>query len=173
MTVTTDTVGALDPVRERMLSGARIEADRILARAKARAAVTIDQSRKEAADAVALAAAAGRAQAAPAAAAERARGRERARSVLLGARRAAYDELRGQVLAAVAGLRDEPGYDRLAGRLAEMAARAAGPGATITAAPDGGIVARSGNVVVDCSLSRLAALAVETLGERVRALWTP
>lgn len=172
MTVTTDTVGALDPVRERMLSGARIEADRILARAKARAAVTIDQSRKEAADAVALAAAAGRAQAAPAAAAERARGRERARSVLLGARRAAYDELRGQVLAAVAGLRDEPGYDRLA-RLAEMAARAAGPGATITAAPDGGIVARSGNVVVDCSLSRLAALAVETLGERVRALWTP
>ena len=54
-----------------------------------------------------------------------------------------------------------------------MAERAAGPGATVTADQAGGVVARSGRAVVDCSLPRLAALAVDALGDQVTELWTP
>ena len=96
-----------------------------------------------------------------------------ARSALLGAQREAYDELRAQVRAAVDGLRGEPGYDRLLEALARMARLEAGPGATVTASPDGGVVARSPGVLVDCSLPRLADLAVEALDGEVRELWAP
>jgi hypothetical protein len=34
-------------------------------------------------------------------------------------------------------------------------------------------VARSGDVVVDCTLPRLAGLVVDELGEQVRELWIP
>lgn len=172
MTATTDAVTALAPVRGWLLRDARAEADRVVADARARAAATLDRARADAERTVALAVAAGQAEGAQFAAAERARGREQARSVLLSARREAYDELCGEVLAAAARLRDGPGYQRLIGRLATMAANAAGPDAAITAAPGGGVVARSPHVIVDCSLPRLAFLAVEALGDKVRELWT-
>ena len=173
MTVTTEAVTALTPVRGWLLRDARAEADRVVAEARDQAAATLDRARADAERAVALAVVAGQSEAARFAAAERARGHEQARTVLLSARREAYDELCGEVLAAAARLRDEPGYQRLIGRLATMAADAAGPEATITVAPGGGLVARSSQVVVDCSLPRLAVLAVEALGDRVRGLWTP
>ena len=120
-----------------------------------------------------LARAAGRAQAVPQAAAVRRRARSDARSALLGAQREAYDELRAQVRAAVDGLRSEPGYDRLLEALARMAQLEAGPGATVSASEDGGVVARSPGVLVECSLARLADLAIEALDGEVRELWAP
>lgn len=163
----------LAPVRARLLRGAREEADRIVAEARVQAAAVLRQARHDAEEAGRQARARGRAEAAPLAAAERRRGRERARSIVLGAQRQAHEELRAQVLAAAAGLRDEPGYEQLLARLTAMAARAAGPGASITADPAGGVVARSARTMVDCSLPRLAALAVDALGDRTGELWTP
>ena len=164
---------ALAPVREHMLRGARAEADRIVGQARDQADQTLRQARHDAEQAVRQARAEGEAQAAPAAAAERAHGREQARSVALGAQRQACEELRAQVLAAAGRLRDGSGYERLVARLSALAAGATGPGATVTEDPAGGVVARSGRAVVDCSLPRLASLAVDALGDEVRELWTP
>jgi vacuolar-type H+-ATPase subunit E/Vma4 len=164
---------SLGPVREYMLRRARLEADRILAEAHSQAASILRQARRSADDAVEQATASGQADSVSAAAAERSRGREQALSIVLGARREAHEELRARVLAAAAALRDEPGYERLLGRLAAMAAGAAGPDPAIAVQPAGGVEARSGGVVVDCTLPRLAALAVDALGDRVRELWTP
>ena len=164
---------ALAPVRARLLGAARAEADRIVEQARAEAAAIVGGARRDADEAVGRAAAQGRADGELAAAAERSRARERARSIVLGAQRQARDELRDRVLAAAAALRAEPGYQRLLAGLTEMAAAAAGPGATVTADPAGGVVALSRGVVVDCTLARLADLAVDALGDEVRALWTP
>jgi vacuolar-type H+-ATPase subunit E/Vma4 len=164
---------ALAPVRAHVLRAARAEAERIIAQARIQAATVVQNARRGADEAVELAEAQGRADGALAAAAERSRGREQARSIVLGAEREAREELCGQVLAVVSGLRAEPGYGQLLIRLTSMAARAAGPDATVTVQPAGGVVARSRGVVVDCTLPRLAGLAVDALGDQVRELWTP
>ncbi len=164
---------ALAPVRAHLLHGARTEADRILAEARVQAAAAVRQARCDAEEAIRQARIRGQAEAVQVAAAERIRDREQARLIVFGAQRQAHEELRAQVLAAVGGLRDEPGYERLLVRLTAMAARAAGPGATVAADPAGGVVARSGGAVVDCSLPRLASLAVDALGDQVTELWTP
>ena len=164
---------ALAPVRAYLLRGAEAEADRILAEARAEADAILEQARSGAAEVVGRARAQGEADAAAAAAAERSRGRDQARSIMLGARREAYQDLRAQVLSAAGGLRTEPGYQGLLGRLVTMATRAAGPGAAVTVQPEGGVVARSRDVVVDCTLPRLAVLAVDELGDQVRELWAP
>ncbi len=164
---------ALAPVRAHLLRGAQAEADRIVAEARAQATAMVRQARRDAGEAAGRAGARARAETAPLAAAERGRGREQARSIVLGAQRQAHEELRAQVLAAAASLRDEPGYEQLLTRLTAMAGRAAGPGATVAADPAGGVVARSGRAVVDCSLPRLARLAVDALGDQVGELWTP
>ena len=172
MTAAADTM-ALATVRKHMLDLASAEADRIRAQAHRQAAAILRQARHGADEAVEQARILGRSETAPAAAAVRARGRERARAIVLAAQREAYEQLRTQILAAVSGLRDEPGYPLLLTRLTAMAASAAGPGATTAAQPDGGVVARSAQVVVDCTVPRLAGLAVDKLGHRVRELWTP
>lgn len=164
---------ALAPVRAYLLRGARAGADRILGQARGQADQALRQARRDAEQSARHAREEGEAQAAPAAAAERARGREQARSIVLGARRQAGEELRAQVLAAAGGLRDEPGYERLLARLSALAAGAAGPGAAVAEHRAGGAVARSDRAVVDCSLPRLASLAVDALGDEVRELWTP
>jgi len=164
---------ALAPVRAYLLRGAEAEAGRILAEARAQADSLVQQARSGAAEMTGRARAQGEADAGPAAAAERSRGRDQARSVVLGAQREAYQDLRAHALAAVGGLRTEPGYQVLLSHLVTMATRAAGPGAAITVQPEGGAVARSGDIVVDCTLPRLASRAVDELGDRVRQLWTP
>ena len=164
---------ALAPVRAHLLGAARAEADRILGQARDQAAATLRQARRDAEEAVRQARERGQAETATTAAAERRRGREQARSIVLGAQRETHEELRGQVLAAAGGLRDEPGYERLLAGLTALAARAAGPGATVAADEAGGVVARTSRAVVDCSLPRLASLAVDALGDQVRELWTP
>ncbi len=164
---------ALAPVRACLLRGAVAEASRILAEAHAQADAILRQARSGAAETADRARARGEADAAAAAAAERSRGRDQARSIVLGAQREAYQDLRAQVLAAVGGLQAEPGYQGLLSGLVTMAARAAGPGAAVTVQPEGGVVARSRGIVVDCTLPRLAGLAVDRLGDQVRELWTP
>ena len=101
------------------------------------------------------------------------RAASKARSIVLGAQREAYEELCARVLAAAGGMRDEPGYRRLLSRLLTMATRAAGPDAAAAVQPEGGVVARSRGIVVDCTLPRLAGVAVDELGDQVRELWTP
>jgi len=70
-------------------------------------------------------------------------------------------------------LRSEPGYERLLQALTKTARLEAGSGATVTASEDGGVVARSPGVLVDCSLPRLADLAVDAVSGEVRELWAP
>src|SRR5579864_7696811 len=112
---------ALAPVRAHLLDGARTEASCILAEAGAQADSIVRQARRGAADTVDRARAHGETDAAPAAAVERSRGRDQARSVVLGAQREAYQDLRAQVIAAAGGLRTEPGYQRLLSSLVTMA----------------------------------------------------
>lgn len=164
---------ALAPTRARMLRDAADQAARILTDARHERDGITAQARQEAERTVSLARAAGRAQAMPQAAAVRRQARSDARSALLSAQREAYDELRARVRAAVDGLRGEPGYDRLLEALTRMARLEAGPCATVTASEDGGVVARSPGVLVDCSLPRLADLAIEALDAEVRELWAP
>jgi len=163
----------LAPTRARMLRDAADQATQILADARREADAIAGQARQEAEQTVSLAREAGRAQAVPQAAAVRRQARSDARSAVLGAQRDAYDELRDRVRAAVDGLRSEPGYERLLEALTKMAQLEAGPGATVAAAEDGGVVARSPAVLVDCSLRRLADLAVEALHQEVQELWAP
>ena len=163
----------LAPTRARMLRDAADQATQILADARREADAIAAQARQDAERTVSLARAAGRAQAMPQAAAVRRQARSDARLALLGAQREAYDELCAQVRAAVNGLRGEPGYERLLEALTKMARLEAGAGATVTASEDGGVVARSSGVLVDCSLPKLADLAVEALHQEVQELWAP
>lgn len=166
-------VTALAPVRAHLLRVAGAEADRIRAAARAEADELIRRARLSAERAVRDGAARGRAEAAPLAAAERGRGRAHARAIVLAAQRAAYDELGRRVRAETDALRADPRYGALLARLTVLAARMAGPDAAVSVPAAGGVVARSGQVVVDCSLPRLAAAAVAALGDRVRELWEP
>jgi len=164
---------ALEPVSAHRRQAAAARADQIRADARRAADQIRTEARGAAGAALKQARADGRAQAAPLAAAELSRGRAAAAAALLRARSQAYDELRRQVRDDVGALPAEPGYDRIAGQLTRLAGLAAGPGAVVTPVPAGGCVARAPGVVVDCSLARLADLAVEALGAGVRGLWTP
>ncbi len=164
---------ALEPVRAAMLRRAAERAGLITGQASDAAAALVAEARRNAAAAVAQARADGAAQAAPVAAAELGRSRRAARSVALGANLAAYDEIAARIRAAILGLRDEPDYPELRDRLAGAARRAAGPRAAVTEHPAGGVVARAGGLVVDCSLPRLADRAVAALGPRIARLCGP
>jgi vacuolar-type H+-ATPase subunit E/Vma4 len=163
----------LAPVREAMLRSARAQAAGMIAQARDQADGMLADARAQAARTVAQASEAGQRDAAALAAAQRNRGRQAARSLLLSAQREAYQDFRAQVRLAVSGLRHQPGYDVLRKRLAETAAALAGPGAVVTGAPGGGVIARAPGIVVDCSLSRLAGFAADALGAQAAQLWAP
>jgi len=164
---------ALEPVRLRLQRDAEHKAARLRADARAQAASIVAQAQQDAAAALAAALAQAAATADPLTTAELRRARETARSAVLSAQRAALDELRRRVRAAVAALPAEGGYDRLVQRISRLARQAAGPDAELTAAPTGGVVASRPGVVVDCSLDRLAEFAVAELGAAVTGLWAP
>jgi vacuolar-type H+-ATPase subunit E/Vma4 len=164
---------ALEPVRRRLRRDAEDEADRLLTAARAQAAGILRQAHRDAADTLAQAQSAAAAKAAPLTAAQLRDARDAARSAILTAQSAAQHELRSRVRDGVAALTAHPGYDRLRREIARRAVQAAGPGAKVTAAPDGGVIASGPGVVVDCSLSRLADLAVAELGQEVAELWAP
>jgi len=164
---------ALAPVRAALLRRAREQAAGITAQARRQAEDALARARSDAAGQLASAREAGQAQAVPLAAALRSQGRRGARAAVLNAQREAYEELRARVRASVASLPGRPEYGLLLTRLRRDAARAAGPGATVTEAPGGGIIARGPGIVVDCSLGRLADAAVDALGGQVTGLWAP
>ena len=164
---------ALAPVRAAMLRRAQQQADEIVGQARQQAADAVARARADADAGVAQAREAGLVQAAPLAAAMRNRRRRDARAAVLAAQFEAYEELREQVRAAVSALRDEPGYGLLLEGLKRSARLAAGPAATLTEDPAGGVVARAPGSVVDCSLPRLADAAVAALGVQAERLWTP
>ncbi len=171
MTLLPGAEAALTPVRAALLQAARAQAADIVARARRDAAALLADARRDAAETVERGRAEGQAQAGPLAAARLSRGRQDARARLLRARRDAYDELRRQVHAAVAGLPAEPGYARLLDGLTRAALAAAGPGATASPHPDGGVVATGPGVLVDCSLPALADQAVAAVSSGLATLW--
>jgi vacuolar-type H+-ATPase subunit E/Vma4 len=166
-------VDALEPVRQRFRRDAEAEAAQLRAAAHAQAAAIVAQAQQDAAAALARAAAQAAATAEPVTAAELRRAREGARSAVLTAQRAAFDELHSRVRAAVAALPAGERYDRLLDRITRLAELAAGPDAQVTPAAGGGVVARRAGVIVDCSLERLADLAITELGPAISELWAP
>jgi vacuolar-type H+-ATPase subunit E/Vma4 len=164
---------ALALVTERLQRDAEARADRIRAAARAEAAAIVARAREQEATTIAAASAVAAEMAGPLTDSTLRQAHETARSALLAAQREACEELRAHVQAAVAGLPDQPDWDQLGQRIAGIAAEAAGPDARLSPEPDGGFVARTPGVVVDCSLSRLADLALAELGARVRELWAP
>jgi vacuolar-type H+-ATPase subunit E/Vma4 len=165
--------GALAPVAERLRRDAEAQADRIRAAARAEAASLLAHARQQEAATIAAAHAAATARARPLTAATVRNAHDAARSAVLSAQREACDAFRAQLRAAVAALPDQPGYAELGRRIARLAVQAAGPDAELSPQPGGGFVARAPGVLVDCSLSRLADLAVAELGPAFRGLWTP
>ena len=170
MSLATRQQDALEPVRAALRLQADARAGAIVRQAREEAAALLTQARSEAARAVAEAAADGRAQAGRIAAARLGLARRSAREQLLGSDLGTYDYLAGRITDAVLALRSEPGYPRLRARLAEAAARAAGPGAVVTEPQEGGAVATAPGVVVDCSLSRMAERAISALGAAMAGL---
>jgi hypothetical protein len=170
MTLAARQQAALEPVRAAMLRQATQDAAAAVASARDAAAAMIAQAEADADALVAQAAADGTAQATPVATAELSRGRQAARSVTFGADLAIRNEVVERIKAAVLALREGPDYPHLVERLSVLAASAAGTDAVITAHPDGGVIATSGGITVNCSLPRLADRAVAVLDARITAL---
>ncbi len=164
---------ALAPVRAALLHRASAEAGQIRAGARSAADALLEQARRDAASMVSKAREEGREQAVPLARAQISQGRREARVATLQAQVRAQESLERRIESAITGLRDEPDYRELRDRLAELALRAAGPGATVSEHPGGGVVARAPGVLVDCSLPRLAQRAIAALGPRIRELGAP
>jgi vacuolar-type H+-ATPase subunit E/Vma4 len=170
--MTAPALAALEPVRQRLQRDADEQAARLREAARAQAASILRQAQEAAAAALAEAAADAAATVAPLRAAELRRARDAARSAVLAAQREAWGELLEQVRAGVAALPGQAGYDQLILRITSLAEEAAGPHAQVASSPAGGVVARADGVIVDCSLARLADLAVAGLGAAIRDLWT-
>ena len=164
---------ALEPVRQRLRRDAEEQAALLRAAAREQAAAIVRQAREYAAAELGKSTADAAAAAARVSAAELIRARDAARATVLAVRREAYDDLRTRVRDAVSSLPDLPGYDRLIQRITRLAAQAAGPGGHLESPPGGGVVARSDAMIVDCSLGRLADIAMAELGGSIGELWAP
>jgi vacuolar-type H+-ATPase subunit E/Vma4 len=156
---------ALQPLWTALLERAQQEADDIRTRAQQDGQRLLASARDGAAQSVARAQAQGRADAGALLAVERARRRRQARAIVLGAQRAAYDELRQQARLRIRGLLDDPA------RRAQLASRLRdelGAKATIQDHPGGGLVAstpdgRSADAGVDTMVD--GAIADLDLGQ--------
>lgn len=102
-----------------------------------------------------------------------ARARRAARAEALAARNEMYEQLRAEALAKVLALRGSAGYRRLLERLSSELRAQLGAGATLEVDPDpaGGVIARDGTRLVDCSLPALARRCLAALGPQVEELW--
>lgn len=161
---------ALAPVQRQLLRDAVDRAERIVADARLDAEAQLAEARVRADELVARARADGQAAAGALSEADLGRGRQAARAVLLDADRRAYDALAARIRSAVCGLRDQPEYGEIRERLAALALSAAGPGASVSEHPDGGVLAEGPGITVDCSLPRLADLVVAALGPKIGEL---
>ncbi len=143
--------GAVEAERTTRLAAAHVEADRLIAEARATGRLdAADETRRLVADA-----------------------RRQARGETLTARRAVYDQLRCAALAASLRLRDAPGYGALLDRLTADVRARLGADADVDVDPDpgGGVIARDARRVVDCSLPALSRRCLDGLGSSVEELW--
>lgn len=149
---------ALEPLRVALIARANAEADRVRAAAEADGQRLIAKANDEVATLLSSARAEGEAEAAALLADEAARARQAARSIVLGAQRAAYDELRRRACAAVHALLEDPA---MRGRLAAVLRSQLGEDAVIHAQPDGGLQAITSNGrSIDASIGALVSSAV-------------
>jgi vacuolar-type H+-ATPase subunit E/Vma4 len=162
---------ALAPVRAALVAKARADAGRLLAVAEQHAAVEVAAAEQRAETVLAAARARGEADARALVDAELVRARREGRALVLVAQRAAYDDLRQRVRAAVAALRDSPGYPALRRALEERARAALGPDVLLTDDPSGGFVAESGSRRAVFTLEALADEVLERGGVDVDGLW--
>ncbi len=171
--VAPDLADPLAPVRQTLLAQARADADRTLAEADADAAAILAGAQSEADAIRAEARAQGESDAAAVLAAERARVRRQARAVVLAAQREAYDELRSQVVQALAALRDDPAYGPWRDRLADHARRALGADAVLSEPAEGGVLAEANGRRALYTLVGLADHMIDVIGPDIEKLWSP
>jgi vacuolar-type H+-ATPase subunit E/Vma4 len=102
-----------------------------------------------------------------------AQARRQARAQILAAQRDTYDELRAATHSEALSLRGSGRYPELLERLAAAARAQLGSSAAVAVDPDpgGGVIARDGPRLVDCSLPALAGRCLAALGPRVEELW--
>ena len=133
----------LAPVREALLAAARAQAAQVGAAADAEAAQVLAGAQAQADALCARAREQGTADATSTVMRDRARARREARTVVLSARREAYELLMLDARAAVGALAAEPGYAALRDTLTAAARQALGPRAKIRDADGGGILAET------------------------------
>ncbi|MEV4380575.1 V-type ATP synthase subunit E family protein [Streptosporangium sp. NPDC049644] len=164
---------ALAPLAEALSRQVEIDTAEIAAGAEEEAAELVAAARQEARSILADARADGAAQARADAVTERVHAERRARNTELAAQREALDELCARSAAAVRALRDDPCYPGLLDRLSALTRSAGGADMVVKEQPDGGVLAEGRGRRVDCTLSALAARAVDALGAEVERLWAP
>ncbi len=163
---------ALEPVRAALLASADERAQRLHAEAAGQASAIRQAAAAQADGMRARARAEGETAAQEAVIATLNRRRRQARGLVLAAQAQLYSKLVEDVTEAVRELSAGPEWPARAERLAGLALAALGPGATVTAARDGGLMATAGSRSLDLSVPALARLAVERLGDSVVRLWS-
>ena len=99
--------------------------------------------------------------------------RRQARATTLAAQREMYDRLRRDTIAEVRAIRGSPRYPALLDRLTAELRSQLGETAMLEVDPDpqGGVIARDGSRLIDCSLPALAERCLAALGPRIEELW--
>ena len=158
---------ALEPLRGALLARAHAEADRLRAAARADGGRTVAQARDEAEALLADARTRGEAEGAELLAAEQTAARRSARAALLGAQRAAYEDLRSGAAQGVRALLREPENRRLLG---EALRHALGDVASVSDTEDGGLFAQAPDGrSIDASIGTLVDGALADLD--LEGLW--
>jgi vacuolar-type H+-ATPase subunit E/Vma4 len=158
---------ALEPLRGALLARARAEADGLRAAAQADGERTVARGRGEAEALLADARMRGEAEGAELLAAEQTAARRSARAALLGAQRAAYEDLRSKAAQGVRSLLREPENRRL---LAAALRHALGDVASVSDTEDGGLFAQAPDGrSIDASIGTLVDGALADLD--LEGLW--
>lgn len=162
---------ALAPLREVLVARAQEYARRVRDDAEQAATATLQHARAEAAQLVEAGRAQGAADAQDVLVRQRARVRGQVKTLVLQARRAAYDDLRHTAREQARDLvRDSPALTEALGALGRDRL---GPEACVSSRPDGTVVAEHDGRRWEWSPDVLADDALRELGREVEQLWTP
>ncbi|MEU7141647.1 hypothetical protein ABZ942_19490 [Nocardia sp. NPDC046473] len=164
---------ALAPLVTELLRRATADAGQVRADAQAAVGAALASAESTAKTIESGATAAGEAHATADLAAERAHARRTGRSEILAVQSDAYRQLRAEAIAAVQRIGTEAEYPLLHNRLRTVVSELLGPEAVITDDPSGGIVAVTGDRLVDLRLSTIATRAIERVEPELGELWTP
>jgi vacuolar-type H+-ATPase subunit E/Vma4 len=170
MTGADSTLVALAPVREALLASAHADAERQLATAEGLANQLVARAQEDARLRVEEARRQGAADAADAARLAAAHTRREARGIVLGAQRAAYEQLLEACREGVRSLLSEPDWPRLQAAMGDVARASVGEGAVLTKTADG-VVASSGSRRVELTLGSLAPTIADRLVDEGPLPW--